>query len=80
MLFPRLLFTALLLLPSLVFRFLVKVFGMDKGPFNIYSIPGLIFVEGLILTPEGSRTLAAKMKGPVVERVLARLRASGIWQ
>ena len=29
----------------------VRVFGLEKGPFNIYSMAGLIFVEALILTP-----------------------------
>jgi len=43
----------MLLNPSngLINGLLVKFLGIEKGPFNIYSIPGLIFVEGLILTP-----------------------------
>ena len=41
---------------------LVKPFGLAKGPFNIYSIPGLIFVEALILTPLAFLIIAAAMK------------------
>ena len=41
---------------------LVKLFGLAKGPFNIYSIPGLIFVEALILTPLAFLIIAAAMK------------------
>ena len=42
---------------------LVKLFGLEKGPFNIYSIPGLIFVEGLILTPLAFLIISAALKG-----------------
>src|ERR1043166_3975842 len=54
----------MLLNPSngLINGFLVKTFGMEKGPFNIYSIPGLIFVEGLILTPLAFLIIAAALK------------------
>jgi len=43
----------MLLNPSngLINASIVKLLGVDKGPFNIYSMPGLIFVEALILTP-----------------------------
>jgi iron(III) transport system permease protein len=41
---------------------LVQLLGIEKGPFNIYSIPGLIFVEGLILTPLAFLIIAAAMK------------------
>src|SRR5207247_4068232 len=41
---------------------LVKLFGLAKGSFNIYSIPGLIFVEALILTPLAFLIIAAAMK------------------
>ncbi len=40
----------------------VKLLGMEKGPFNIYSLTGLIFVEGLILTPLAFLIIAAAMK------------------
>jgi len=42
---------------------LVKLLGLEKGPFNIYSIPGLIFVEGLILTPLAFLIISAALKG-----------------
>jgi iron(III) transport system permease protein len=41
---------------------LVQVLGIEKGPFNIYSMAGLIFVEGLILTPLAFLIIAAAMK------------------
>jgi len=55
----------MLLNPSngLINASLVKIFGLEKGPFNIYSIPGLIFVEGLILTPLAFLIIAAALKG-----------------
>lgn len=40
----------------------VKLFGMEKGPFNIYSMTGLIYVEALILTPLAFLIIAAAMK------------------
>jgi iron(III) transport system permease protein len=54
----------MLLNPSngLINGLLVKVFGLQQGPFNIYSIPGLIFVESLILTPLAFLIVAAAMK------------------
>jgi len=36
--------------------------GLEGGLFNIYSLPGLIFVEGLILTPLSFLIIAAAMK------------------
>ena len=39
------------------------LFGLSQGPLNIYSMPGLIFVEGLILTPLGYLIIAAAMRG-----------------
>jgi iron(III) transport system permease protein len=54
----------MLLNPSngLINGLFVKLFGMEKGPFNIYSMPGLIFVEALILTPLAFLIVAAAMK------------------
>jgi len=54
----------MLLNPSngLINASIVKVFGVENGPFNIYSIPGLIFVEALILTPLAFLIIAAAMK------------------
>jgi iron(III) transport system permease protein len=40
----------------------VKFLGMEKGPFNIYSMPGLIFVEALILAPLAFLIIAAALK------------------
>jgi iron(III) transport system permease protein len=42
---------------------LVGVFGLSRGPLDIYSMPGLIFVEGLILTPLGFLIIAAALRG-----------------
>jgi iron(III) transport system permease protein len=54
----------MLLNPSngLINGLLVKLFGLEKGPFNIYSLPGLIFVEALILTPLAFLIIAAALK------------------
>jgi iron(III) transport system permease protein len=55
----------LLLNPSngLINGILVRLLGIEKGPFNIYSLPGLIFVEGLILTPLAFLIISAALKG-----------------
>jgi len=39
------------------------VFNLTKAPFNIYSMPGLIFVEGLILTPLAFLIISAALRG-----------------
>jgi iron(III) transport system permease protein len=54
----------MLLNPSngLINASLVKIFGLEQGPFNIYSMPGLIFVEALILTPLAFLIVAAALK------------------
>ena len=54
----------MLLNPSngLINGLFVKFFGLEKGPFNIYSMPGLIFVESLILTPLAFLIVAAALK------------------
>ncbi len=36
---------------GLINRFLMDVLGLENAPFNIYSLGGMIFVEGLITTP-----------------------------
>ncbi len=41
---------------------LVRVFGLKQAPFNIYSLPGLIFVEALDLTPLAFLIIAAALK------------------
>lgn len=54
----------MLLNPSngLINASIVKLFGVEKGPFNIYSLPGLIFVEALVLTPLAFLIVAAALK------------------
>lgn len=37
--------------------------GLETSPFNIYSLTGLIFVEGLILAPLAFLIIAAALKG-----------------
>ncbi len=55
----------MLLNPSngLINVILVQLFGLEKGPFTIYSMTGLIFVEGLILTPLAFLIISAALKG-----------------
>jgi iron(III) transport system permease protein len=55
----------LLLSPSvgLVNAVLKGVFGLEEGPLNIYSMSGLIFVEGLILTPLAFLIIGAALRG-----------------
>ncbi len=55
----------LLLNPSngLINVILRGLFGLERSPFNIYSLPGLIFVEGLVLTPLAFLIIAAALKG-----------------
>ncbi|MBI2351060.1 MAG: hypothetical protein HYV00_06240, partial [Deltaproteobacteria bacterium] len=55
----------LLLNPSngLINAALMRIFGLEKSLFNIYSLPGLIFVEGLILTPLSFLLIAAALQG-----------------
>ncbi len=55
----------LLLNPNngLVNAVLMRLLGLEQGPFNIYTLPGLIFVEGLILTPLAFLIIAAALKG-----------------
>lgn len=54
----------LLLNPSngLINAVLMNLLGLERGLFNIYSLTGLIFVEGLILTPLAFLIIAAAMK------------------
>jgi iron(III) transport system permease protein len=42
---------------------LMRVTGLQSAPFNIYSLPGLIFVEGMILTPLAFLIIAAALQG-----------------
>jgi iron(III) transport system permease protein len=72
----------LLLNPSngLINASLVNLFGLEKGPFNIYSIPGLIFVEALVLTPLAFLIVSAALKSmdPSLEESAKTLGSSEI--
>jgi len=41
----------------------MRLLGLEQPLFNIYSLPGLIFVEGLILTPLAFLIISAALKG-----------------
>ena len=41
---------------------LMRLLNLKDAPFNIYSLPGLIFVEGMILTPLAFLIIAAALK------------------
>jgi iron(III) transport system permease protein len=60
---------------------LKAVFNLSEGPLNIYSMPGLIFVEGLILTPLAFLIICAALRGmdPALEES-ARILGSTQWQ
>jgi iron(III) transport system permease protein len=55
----------LLLSPSvgMVNALLKSTFGLDKAPLDVYSMPGLIFVEGLILAPLAFLLISAALRG-----------------
>jgi iron(III) transport system permease protein len=70
----------LLLNPSngLINVILMRAFGLQGAVFNIYSMPGLIFVEGLILTPLAFLIIAAALKNmdPALEESAKTLGSS----
>ncbi|HZD40993.1 MAG TPA: iron ABC transporter permease [Terriglobales bacterium] len=41
---------------------LMDLFGLEQAPFNIYTMPGLIFVEGIRLTPGSFLMMSAVLK------------------
>lgn len=57
------------------------LFGMSQGPFNVYSMAGLIFVEALILAPLAFLIVAAALRGmdPSLEES-ARMLGSSQWR
>lgn len=66
MMIPHILFAVswlLLLNPSngILNLFLRQVFGLEQSPFNIYSLPGMILVEGLLDLPIAYLVLAPAM-------------------
>jgi iron(III) transport system permease protein len=82
---PALLAIAWTLLASpsvgLLNAILKSAFGLEKGPLNIYSMPGLIFVEALVLTPLAYLIVAAALRGmdPSLEES-ARMLGSSQWR
>ncbi len=58
-----------------------NVIPVSQGPLNVYSLPGLIFVEGLILTPLAFLILSGALRNmdPALEDS-ARTAGAGHWQ
>ncbi|UCD48142.1 MAG: iron ABC transporter permease [Deltaproteobacteria bacterium] len=66
MMIPHILFAVswvLLLNPSngILNRVMMDLFGLDRAPFNIYSLPGMILVEGLLDLPIAYLIIAPAM-------------------
>jgi iron(III) transport system permease protein len=57
------------------------IFHVTQGPLNIYSLPGLVFVEGLILTPLAFLIMSGALRNmdPALEES-ARTAGAGHWQ
>ena len=47
---------------GLLNRFAMQLFGLDEAPLNIYSLWGMIFVEGLITTPLAFLIVSASLQ------------------
>jgi len=47
---------------GLLNRFAMQIFGLDEAPLNIYSLWGMIFVEGLITTPLAFLIVSASLQ------------------
>ncbi len=58
-----------------------NVIHVTRGPLNIYSLPGLIFVEGLILTPLAFLIMSGALRNmdPALEES-ARTAGAGHWE
>jgi iron(III) transport system permease protein len=73
----------LLLSPSvgLLNVMLRGIVHVTQGPLNIYSLPGLVFVEGLVLTPLAFLIVSGAMRNmdPALEES-ARTAGAGHWQ
>lgn len=69
----------LLLNPSTgaVNTLMMSALGLATAPFNVYSMPGMIFVEGLVLTPLAFLIIAAALRSmdPALEEA-ARMSGS----
>ncbi|QEA13043.1 ABC transporter permease [Comamonas flocculans] len=86
MMIPHVLFSvswALLANPSngLMNLALMQVFGLEQGPFNIYSMPGMILVEGLLNMPVAYLIIAPAMASfDVSLEESSRVFGAGTWR
>ena len=47
---------------GLINQYLVGILGLERPPFNIFSLPGMIFAEGLALTPTAYLIISPSLK------------------
>ena len=86
MMIPHLLFAvswALLLNPSngMINLLLKAGFGLDESPFNVYSLPGMILVEGLLDLPIAYLIIAPAMASfDVALEESSRVFGAGTWR
>ncbi|MGE5241561.1 MAG: ABC transporter permease [Bacteroidota bacterium] len=86
MMIPHLLFAvswALLLNPSngMMNMVLKNVFGLESAPFNIYSLPGMVLVEGLLDMPVSYLIIAPAMASfDVALEESSRVFGAGTWR
>ncbi|HEY9573621.1 MAG TPA: iron ABC transporter permease [Pusillimonas sp.] len=86
MMIPHLLFSvswALLLNPSngLLNTLLMNTFGLDEAPFNIYSLWGMVLVEGLLNMPIAYLIIAPAMASfDVALEESSRVFGAGTWR
>ncbi|HWK69265.1 MAG TPA: iron ABC transporter permease [Burkholderiaceae bacterium] len=86
MMIPHLLFSvswALLLNPSngLLNTLLMNAFGLDEAPFNIYSLWGMVLVEGLLNMPIAYLIIAPAMASfDVALEESSRVFGAGTWR
>lgn len=86
MMIPHVLFSvswALLLNPSngLLNLLLVEAFGLQEAPFNIYSLGGMVLVEGLLNMPIGYLIIAPAMASfDVSLEESSRVSGAGAWR
>jgi iron(III) transport system permease protein len=86
MMIPHLLFAvswALLLNPSngMMNIALMNIFGLENAPFNIYSLPGMIMVEGLLDMPVAYLIIAPAMASfDVALEESSRVFGAGTWR
>ena len=86
MMIPHVLFSvawALLANPSngLINRMLMDAFALDSAPFDIYSLPGMILVEGLLNMPIAYLIIAPAMASfDVALEESSRVFGAGTWR